>query len=278
MCIRDRIIPESQSSIVTEELLFDNGFKALASYDSRYSKSKDFVFSIIIFDPKGNTSTDIRYGYGLTDPSGKETVAFGIALPNGIDTRILDAPIEGKYLMQIVLLGIGHDDFEKPLFQKFELNMIKSEMPKSEMPKTIISQSAIPKWIKNNAGWWADGQIDDSSFIQGIQFLIKEKIMNIPSTHSSGTGSNQIPSWIKNNAGWWANGQVSDSDFISGIQYMIQNHIIIIQNLPQTGESSGQVIPSWIKNNAGWWAENKISDNDFVKGIEFLVQHEIIKT
>ena len=37
----------------------------------------------------------------------------------------------------------------------------------------------IPTWIKNNAGWWADGQIDDGSFVQGIQFLIKEGIMKI---------------------------------------------------------------------------------------------------
>jgi hypothetical protein len=59
---------------------------------------------------------------------------------------------------------------------------------------------------------------------------------------------------------------------------VIQNNIIIIQNLPQSGESSGQVIPSWIKDNSGKWAENKISDSEFVKGIEFLVQHEIIKT
>jgi hypothetical protein len=56
--------------------------------------------------------------------------------------------------------------------------MVKSEMPKSEIPTTVIPQSAIPKWIKNNAGWWADGQIDDNSFIQGIQFLIKEGIIN----------------------------------------------------------------------------------------------------
>jgi hypothetical protein len=38
----------------------------------------------------------------------------------------------------------------------------------------------IPSWIKNNAGWWADGSIDDSSFVQGIQFLIQEGIMKIP--------------------------------------------------------------------------------------------------
>ena len=37
----------------------------------------------------------------------------------------------------------------------------------------------IPTWIKNNAGWWADGSIDDDSFIQGIQFLIQEGIIQI---------------------------------------------------------------------------------------------------
>ncbi|MCE2614964.1 MAG: peptidase, partial [Nitrosopumilus sp. (ex Thoosa mismalolli)] len=41
------------------------------------------------------------------------------------------------------------------------------------------STPAIPEWIKTNAGWWADGAIDDNSFVQGIQFLIKEGIMNI---------------------------------------------------------------------------------------------------
>jgi hypothetical protein len=42
------------------------------------------------------------------------------------------------------------------------------------------SIGGIPDWIKNNAGWWANGDIDDDSFVQGIQFLIKEGIMKIP--------------------------------------------------------------------------------------------------
>ena len=174
------ITPESQSSILTEEILFDNGFKSLASYDSRYSKSKDFLFSIVFFDSKGNLIPDIRYGYGLKDPSGKEITNtggnpnhLGITLPTGIDTRILDAPLEGKYSMQIVLLGVGYDDFEKPFFKKFEFEMVKSNPSNSIIPK-----STIPDWIKKNAGWWADGSIDDNSFIQGIQFLVKEGIIN----------------------------------------------------------------------------------------------------
>ena len=41
------------------------------------------------------------------------------------------------------------------------------------------SSNEIPVWIKNNAGWWADGSIDDSSFVQGIQFLVQEGFMKI---------------------------------------------------------------------------------------------------
>ena len=41
------------------------------------------------------------------------------------------------------------------------------------------SSNEIPVWIKNNAGWCADGSIDDSSFVQGIQFLVKEGFMKI---------------------------------------------------------------------------------------------------
>ena len=51
----------------------------------------------------------------------------------------------------------------------------------------------IPSWIKNNAGWWADGTIDDESFIQGIQFLIKEGIMKVPQPRQSNTSSGAEP-------------------------------------------------------------------------------------
>ena len=61
--------------------------------------------------------------------------------------------------------------------------MIKEDVLK--IPSTTQGASSgsneIPSWIKNNAGWWADGSIDDDSFVQGIQFLIKEGILRIQS-------------------------------------------------------------------------------------------------
>ena len=103
--------------------------------------------------------------------------------------------------------------------------------PETSIPEPEISipepETSIPDWIKNNAGWWADGFIDDSAFLQGIQFLIKEGIMIIPPAETSeSTESQEVPGWIKNNASWWAKGQIDDNAFVSGIQYLVKVGII----------------------------------------------------
>jgi len=87
----------------------------------------------------------------------------------------------------------------------------------------------VPSWIKNNAGWWANDDIDDDAFIQGIQFLIKEKILEINET-SSTEKSDKIPAWVKNNAGWWAEGQITESDFLSGITHLVKTGIISVSD------------------------------------------------
>ena len=54
-------------------------------------------------------------------------------------------------------------------------NILKIPPPVQE----TSSSSEIPDRIKNNAGWWADGSIDDASFVQGIQFLVQEGILRV---------------------------------------------------------------------------------------------------
>ena len=91
---------------------------------------------------------------------------------------------------------------------------------------TTQSDLQIPLFIKNNAKWWSEGQIGDSEFVQGIQYLIKHGIMKIPQTHSDSSLSQQIPGWVKTNAGWWASGQISDNDFVKGIEYLANSGAI----------------------------------------------------
>ena len=42
-----------------------------------------------------------------------------------------------------------------------------------------ITAPVVPEWIKSNAAWWAEGAIDDEAFVQGIQFLITNGILQI---------------------------------------------------------------------------------------------------
>ena len=44
---------------------------------------------------------------------------------------------------------------------------------------TTLEAKLIPDWVKNVAGWWATGQIDDADFINGIEYLIKKDILGI---------------------------------------------------------------------------------------------------
>jgi len=94
------------------------------------------------------------------------------------------------------------------------------------------SPKPIPEWIKNNAGWWAEGKIFDASFIAGIQWLITNDIITVSSTGEEAKSGYEIPKWIKNNAGWWASGEIPDSAFLSGLEWLIEHGIIIV-NLPE---------------------------------------------
>ena len=42
-----------------------------------------------------------------------------------------------------------------------------------------LESKEIPSWIRSNAAWWVDGQIDDNTFIQGLEFLIQKGVIRV---------------------------------------------------------------------------------------------------
>jgi len=130
------------------------------------------------------------------------------------------------------------DDVEASLQSfKFDQKFIE-EKSKDVSPV----KERVPGWIKNNAKWWSDGQISDSDFTSGIQYLIKENIISIqeipktdkkiesfaiPDTTKLPTETAEaVPDWVRNNAGWWADGLISEDDFLNGIKYLVEQGII----------------------------------------------------
>lgn len=41
------------------------------------------------------------------------------------------------------------------------------------------SSSFVPSWIKDTAGWWAEGLVSDSEFVNGLQYLISNGIITV---------------------------------------------------------------------------------------------------
>ena len=85
--------------------------------------------------------------------------------------------------------------------------------------------SLIPEWVKNVAGFWNDGSINDASFLEGISYLIQNDIIIVPTTES-GSGGGAVPDWVKNTAGWWADDTIDDDTFVNAITYLIQQGLI----------------------------------------------------
>ena len=52
---------------------------------------------------------------------------------------------------------------------------------------SVSSDISIPTWVKKNASWWADGQLNDPEFAKGIEYLIQENIIDVQQTNINNT-------------------------------------------------------------------------------------------
>ena len=95
----------------------------------------------------------------------------------------------------------------------------------------------VPNWVKNTAGWWATDAISETEFVNALEFLVKENIIQINVSQTSET-SQSVPDWVKNTAGWWATDVISEKEFVNAIAYLVKVGIIIIE----TSENEKQSI------------------------------------
>jgi DNA-binding beta-propeller fold protein YncE len=116
----------------------------------------------------------------------------------------------------------------------------------------LRGEFTVPNWVKNTAGWWASDQIPDSAFLQGIQFLIKEKIIIVQITAVDSEVVEEVPGWIKNTAGWWAEDKIHDVTFVGAIKYLISQGIITVeQEVEEPVEEVVEIKDFYMEVNGG---------------------------
>ena len=104
-----------------------------------------------------------------------------------------------------------------------------SQFPEQSIYDILGFSTYIPDWIKTYAELWAIGDMSDSEFILGLDFMLEHHIIVIPNLQYSEENSvSSIPNWIRNNANWWANDLISQQEFVNSLEYLIEEQIIEI--------------------------------------------------
>ncbi|MGI0045959.1 MAG: hypothetical protein ACREBB_02040 [Nitrosotalea sp.] len=202
---------------------------------------------------------DLNYNLKLLDSAGNTILSkMGLTAKGGNDTQNLNLPGNGIYSLQLNItsivgptglpdtsrIGMARGNLVIPSTVTADTGVVAIQGNQSQSllnvnntqtstPITTTTNSTtsivIPAWVKNNAKWWSENSIDDSTFASGIQYMIKQGIIQIPSTASGQASPGvQIPQWVKTNAGWWSTGQIDDQTFVAGIQYLIKIGIITV--------------------------------------------------
>ena len=193
--------------------------------------SSDFNLPIMLYD--GSTIQNFEFDAESAQVSFQPVLNFDEFFQIDIEIdELLESPysvdVNGEYADFFI---IDDKTVDKTTISIFAESPTDTVTIKGKLHENLMESNVdiiVPTWIKTNAEFWAQDKIDDSTFISGIQFLIKTRILDVPSTSISEQveQTNEIPTWIKTNAEFWAQDLISDGDFLNGIQYLVENGII----------------------------------------------------
>ncbi len=83
----------------------------------------------------------------------------------------------------------------------------------------------VPQWVKENAGWWSEGKIPDSEFLEAVGFLVERGAITLQGDAAPGAAA-AVPSWVKDLSGWWSEGSISDESFVNAVSYLLDRGIM----------------------------------------------------
>ena len=74
---------------------------------------------------------------------------------------------------------ISENEFLSAIEYLINNNIILIPFTPCSVSHTDSSVDMVPDWFKNNAKWWSEDLIEDTEFINGIEYLIKKQIVSV---------------------------------------------------------------------------------------------------
>ena len=156
--------------------LADTGVVSMDSHDVKYDINNakiesifldpDFFELIITMTTQDDGTVEITIPRDLLDAKFELSDDMFFVLVDGFETDYVESESDSNSRTLMIPFFSGDSVIE--IIGTHALN-----------PFISNTEIKIPDWIKNNAGWWADGLIEDTDFVSGIQYLITNGIMHV---------------------------------------------------------------------------------------------------
>ncbi|MGY5150005.1 MAG: hypothetical protein ACW9W3_08060 [Candidatus Nitrosopumilus sp. bin_68KS] len=165
-----------------------------------------------------------------SDENDKLRVSDGDTIYVEYEDITLPRPYTSNDRLEIVARALVLDTGVTAPSQRSSESEIFVETPRPSITP-VSTNIDIPSWVKKNAAWWSDGQLNDPEFAKGIEYLIQENIIDMPKTEELELDEEEanitsIPMWVRNNAAWWSDGHLTDVEFANGLKYLISFGLI----------------------------------------------------
>lgn len=79
----------------------------------------------------------------------------------------------------------------------------------------------VPGWIRDEAGLWSLGQVDDGRFLDNLAYLAAGGVIDAGRPAAGSAEGPAVPPWLRDSAAWWSQGLVSDAEFVDAVEHLM---------------------------------------------------------
>jgi len=176
------LIPDNDGNFYTE---YGNTAWSLGNYGIQavYQDQEVGSVTFLVTDVSSTTETQQEStnteSESLTEKKSKQSTYITI---DGMIETISDEELVPSWIKDNAKSWsdgtIDDKDFASGIEFLLKEDIIKIQQT-AEKEKSNFTVGEIPNWVKSNAQWWSEDLISDQDFLNGIEFLIKEGIIEV---------------------------------------------------------------------------------------------------
>lgn len=165
------------------------------------------------------------YSYGdflsftvTVDDAVMDVASFRIVDSNGTSSSTVAMRINGTDTTVTAPVPLSPDRFgigTYTIIVEYDGGVASTEFDLVDSGRVVI-----PFWIRDVAGLWLRGEVDDAGF---LKTLVKEGVIADDQTVGGETRI-EIPGWYAVNARLFVGGDISGNEFVAGLQYLADRH------------------------------------------------------